>query len=244
MGTAKAIRLLCAIGFIWLAGERSAHAAMVTFDYTIEFSGATAPVGPAPWLRAVFNDDVDNNGYDGFVTLSLTALNLTGSEFVPSFYFNLNPTKNVSSLSVTGIDTSDVAWWTVSKGTNAYKADGDGLYDLRFNLPTGGSQSGRFKGGDELVYKIGGISGLKAMDFNYLSHPDGGKGPFLTAAKVQGIGPSGSQSGWVAGFLQNGGGGPSTFSPVPEPGSLLLLGSGLMLAGRSLRKRRLAGRNN
>jgi hypothetical protein len=62
-----------------------------------------------------------------------------------------------------------------------------------------------------------------AESFNFLSAPDGGSGPFLTAAHVQGIGPRGDDSGWVT---------------VPEPTGLALAGLGAaVLAGGCWRRR-------
>ena len=228
----KSLLTIAALALITLAAA-PAHAAMLTFNYDNEFSGGTAPEGPDPWLTAVFNDDPDGNGsVDTAVRLTLSGSGLTDAEFVSGWYFNLNPAYNPTLLTVSNVDVSDVGSVSVSKGTDAFKADGDGKYDLLFDLSTAPPGT-RFIGGDSLVFDIGGIGGLTALDFNYLSAPDGGHGPFLSAAHVQGIGPSNGLSGWV----NPTDGDITDIEEVPEPASLLLLATGFAAGGRHLRKR-------
>jgi hypothetical protein len=230
MKSGRFFLLGCAAVVMLGASAVPANAALLTFNYNIEFSGATAPEGPAPWLTAVFNDDVDGNGVlDGAVQLTMSGSGLTDAEFVASWYFNLNPSYDPAVLTFTPVDVSDISSWSVDQGTDAYKADGDGLYDFRFNLPNSGD---KFNAGDSIVFDIGGIGGLTALDFNYLSAPAGGHGPFLSAAHVQGIGSSNAQSGWIAPTT-----GDTGIAEVPEPASLFLVGSGLALIGRRVRGR-------
>jgi hypothetical protein len=210
-----------------------ASAGLLTFNYDNEFSGGTAPEGPDPWLTAVFNDDPDGNGtVDTAVQLTLSGSGLTDAEFVSEWYFNLNPAYDPTLLTFSDVDVSDVGSVSVQTGLDAFKADGDGKYDFLFTISTA-PPGDRFIAGDTLVFDIGGIGGLTALDFNYLSAPDGGHGPFLSAAHVQGIGPSNGLSGWIN---------PTTgdipdITEVPEPASLLLLASGIAAGGRHLRKR-------
>jgi len=100
-----------------------------------------------------------------------------------------------------------------SLGLNAFKADGDGKYDILFQFAQTPANS--FTSGEHLTYLISGIGGMTASDFVYLSMPAGGHGPFFSAIHMQGIGSTGvtdtgSLSGWVS---------PSdvTIVPVPEP---------------------------
>src|SRR5688500_8097342 len=64
------------------------HAAVVTYNLDVEFSGATAPSGPAPWATASFDDSY---GGPNTVRLTMTTGGLTGSEFLSGWYFNLDP---------------------------------------------------------------------------------------------------------------------------------------------------------
>ena len=228
--TRKALLTVAALAFITLAAA-PAHAALLTFNYDNEFSGGTAPEGADPWITAVFNDDPDGNDtVDTDVRLTLSGSGLTDAEFVSGWYFNLNPAYDPTLLDITDVDVADVTSVSSSTGVDAFKADGDGKYDILFTLPT---SDDRFTSGDSLVFDIGGIGGLTALDFNFLSSPDGGHGPFLSAAHVQGIGPSNGLSGWInptdADFPD--------ITEVPEPASLLLLATGFAAGSRHLRKR-------
>ncbi len=188
------------------------RATIITFSANIEFSGGTAPVGAAPWLTAKF-DDADSTGS---VTLTLTAFNLTASEFISGWYLNLDPSLDVTSLVFSApTKTGSFSDPGISQGTNAYKADGDGKYDLLLDFATGGGASSRFGVGESVKYTITGISTLNANSFSFDSSPDGGHGPFRMAAHVQSIG-DGDDSGWVAPD-------PAEFGPiVPEPASFSL----------------------
>ena len=48
-----------------------ANASVLTYDLSVEFSGATPPAGAAPWLRAV----IDDGGSPGSVTMTLSDKN-------------------------------------------------------------------------------------------------------------------------------------------------------------------------
>lgn len=145
-------------------------AGTVVFDSSLEFSNGTAPAGSPPWLRATFDD-----GGSGKVSLKFEATNLTLSELVSGLYFNLDPTLNPLNLTfgpITKVGTFDDP--TISTGVDAFKADGDGKYDLLFGFETSGKDGGshRFSVGDSMSLDISGIATLTANSFNFLSAPD------------------------------------------------------------------------
>ena len=203
-----------------LALTAAANATILTYDLSVEFSGATPPVGAAPWLRATFDD----GGSPGSVVMKLTTPNLTATEFVSGWYFNLNPALDPTSLSFSGpVKTGSFTDPAINLSVDAFKADGDGKYDILLDFATDDGFPTRFGAGDEVTYTITGIPTLTANSFNYLSLPAGGHGPFPTAAHVQSIGPSGANSGWVT---------------VPEPATMSVLGIGSIVA--LVRRRRSA----
>jgi hypothetical protein len=199
-----------------------ASAGVITFYLDTEFSGATPPAGTAPWVEATFVDVV------GGVQLTISATNLTGSEFINEFYFNFNPSLNAAlylpSPAGTGTQT---AWNLITAGNQCCQADGDGQFDFSVDFPPPpGTFADLFTAGETFVLNFL-FAGITTADFNYPSvNGPPGKDGFYAAAHVQGIGPTGGGSGWI-------GGGPRQ---LPEPSVLLLLCIGLGLARVTRRK--------
>jgi hypothetical protein len=193
----------------------SARAAVIAYDLSVEFSGATPPAGAAPWIRATFDD----GGGTGSVTLTLASVNLVGTEFVSDWDFNLDPSLDPSALLFSApTKTGTFGDPVINLGVDAFQAAGDGMYDIEVAFDIAPPED-RFGAGDSVQYTITGIATLTASSFDFLSAPAGGSGPFPTAAHVQGIGVEGANSGWVT---------------VPEPSAALLVLFGI---GAALRRR-------
>ena len=208
--------VLCAITF---TSRANAFGFIYNFDIGGDpiFSG-TPPASAAPWVTLYIQDA----GSDA-VSLTISNGGLTATEKLTQLYMNLDPTLTPTSLIFTQVGSTPGVFVPtmsggISEGVNAFKADGDGKYDVLFDFSTNPGDS--FTGGESISYLITGISGLNAMSFyNFLSLPAGGHGPFFAAGHVQSI-AYGEGSGWIA---------PTGAEeiPVPEPGSASLF----LLAG-------------
>jgi hypothetical protein len=177
--------------------SNAAHAAPSTLivGSDIEFSNGQAPASATtPWIQMTISDSSP-----GTAIFKLTAPNLTGSESVDEFDFNLDPalSGDLGTLSFTSlIKTGSFDDPTISQGVNSFKADGDGLYDIKLSFTTGGNVNKIFTNGDSLQFTISG-AGISASSFDFMSAPSGDHGPFITAAHIQnttGVGHGGS--GW------------------------------------------------
>lgn len=171
--------------------SRAAIDSGIVYNFDSVFSGSVNPGGPAPWLTATFQND----GSAG-VLLTISGADLAGSEKLDAVYFNVNPTLSTSIPNLTfslQSASAGLAQPQISTGEDAFKADGDGKYDVKLAFGTG---QGTFNNGDSITYLISGITGLTADDFAYQSTPAGGTGPFYAAAHILGISPNNS-SDWV-----------------------------------------------
>jgi len=194
------------MGFLLTIAAESAYASLSFVPGNV-ISGDTI----AGSLTADFTD------VTGGVQLVITS-NLAPGENLQAekaLYFNFNPSK-VSVLSnltftLTG-NTNFNQQATVSKSADAYKADGDGSYDILFAYS---NNANAFAAGESQTYKITGTN-IAASDFLYQS-VGGANGSWFAAAHVLNT-PGTSGSGWVG----------ATVTPTPIPAAAWLLGSGLM----------------
>ena len=196
-----------------------ANAATYSYEFSTEFSGATAPSGPTPWATLSFADIATGS--------VLMTLNLSGSSDigkVTEFDFNYGGGATLA-FAHTGGDAATVS----PQGSNLYKADGDGFFDIQFLYPNSGSL---FQAGDSSIYTITG-TGLTAADFNYTSFTGGGNGTWYSALHAQGLGPTGGQSGWIG-----------ATPAIPEPETYAMMLAGLGLLGFVARRRRQQGIGN
>ena len=211
------------LGMLLFAGLGQANAATLQLNFDVSFGDpldpdTAAPGGSGPWLTALFDD----GGSAGSVTLTLTVDSGVGIAEVTRVYLNVDDLIGGANLTITAVDESSISPGAIiSTGTDAFKADADGWYDILFDLPPPGGNT--FDAGETLIYDIT-ATGLVASSFNFLSTPDmvDTKGPYYGAAQFQSTG-NGLQSDWVA--------------AVPVPAAVWLFGSGLLgLIGIARRK--------
>jgi hypothetical protein len=194
----------------------AAQALTISFDLDYEFSGATAPAGPSPWMTVTFDDSF---GGANTVRLTIDNVGLVGTESATGIYLNFDPALDATLLSFTAVDNSDSVPNAINTGTDAFMADGDGFFDIQFDMPPApGAFGPRFSAGESIVYDLTYTSAITASSFDYFSVMGGGTGTYQAAAHVQSIGLAGEDSGWIG--------------PVPEPSTGTLLGLGLLLAVR------------
>ena len=192
---------LCSLVFSTVASAVSAAPIIYDIDYAFSGSGTGS-------VQAEFTDIGD-----GLVQLRMSSTGLSGG-YASGWYFNFDPNLNASDLDinyVSGIEADHVR-----QGTNAFKADGDGFFDLLFDFSTADRD---LAPGEWSVYTLA-LAGLTTDSFNFVSvNGPVGKNGFYAGAKISG--GSGIQA-WVADAD-----GPAP-PPVPEPASLLLLGAGAL----------------
>jgi len=189
------------------------------FDPVNTFSG-TAPSGT---LTAQFTDLAG-----GDVQLVLSSSLAAGENLDPgkAWYFNFDPSKDARNLSFTLTGNTNFGEAAVVLTTNnpkdpAFKADGDGHYDILF---TYSSSTKAFVSGESQTYTIHSSAGaITVNDFDFYSQFTSGHGSWLAAVHVQNTPSGGSGSGWVAGTQGS--------NPVPEPAALALALSGVGLIG-------------
>jgi hypothetical protein len=196
------------------------------------FTG-TAAANPVP-LTLTLQDGLAPNT----VRLTLDATNLSGNEFVSGWYINLNPAFDPSQLTFSFVSNPlPPGVFTLSgiqTGTNAFKADGDGFYDILFSLPPPpGGFANEFHSGETMVVDVTRAAGLSVADFNFQSVMGGGTGTYFTAAHIQGVGADGGLSNFTGASAT------PTQTSIPEP-SVVSLCLGLAAFGlyASRRKRR------
>ncbi len=200
---------------IFIVCQASASTLELPMDF--EYSNGTEPTGVKPWATATFVDTSSNT-----VTLTMSAANLVGSEFISVWLFNFDPILNPELLIFNAVSTSATGPINITTGIDDLKAGPSKSYDIKFDFPTAnGKSSNRFTAGESIVYdiKYTGSGTINVSSFNFESTKDGGDGPYHSAMHIQSIGPGG-KSGWVG-----------STTVVPEPVSFILFLSGGAVLG-------------
>jgi hypothetical protein len=200
--------------------------AEATITYTLDFVfSGDQPANSGPWGTISFT----TVGSDTLVTMTALggATGLASGEFITFWGFNTTDTSFSAPSTLSGAATGTIAVCPTDPCTSAgFKADGDGFYDIVVSFETA-NNAGRLTSGESVSFTI---LGATEGSFSPLSNPGGGAGTYNTAMHIQGIAGS-SCSAWVGNSTSTGavGGGTGTAcASVPEPASLLLLGSGLL----------------
>jgi len=200
------LAVIILLAMMGLPAQASIPSCILNFDYRFMPLENAGPLG-APWVVAVFE-----NADEG-VRLWVANTSPYGTNVVQKLWFNLNPVFDPANLTFSFVGSSSGSDdWLIATAANAYKADGDGLYDILF--VHSGDQP--FGAGDWFVYSISGIPNLGASDFCYFSAPPPrGPEPYYGPFKAVALFPC------------------FQYIAVPEPSTVILVGGGLcILLGR------------
>jgi hypothetical protein len=209
-----------ALALSLLLSASAVRATTLTFGLDIPYNGGDDPAGTTPWVTATFDDSF---GDANTVRLTLSAPNLVSVETVVGWYFNFDPDLDPTQLTPTVVDNSAAVPNAINLGVDLFQANGDGMYDIHFDLPPpSGSFPARLTAGETIIYDFSYVSPITVASFDLFSAVGGGQGTFLSAAHIGATGPTGETSKWI-GY-------------VPEPSTALLFASGLI--GLALKGRR------
>ena len=221
-----------------------AQATTLEFSLGTSFPGSDKPDpdGTGPWLNAFFDDK--NSANSVYLTLSA---NLTAPNKVTDWYFNLNPLLDSTELSFAVVDNDSSYLNTapnaknIKTGNDKQKADGDGYFDIEFVFP---KSQDLFDNSDSITYLITSTEAIWATSFNFqsINNPAdiSGEGLWGTATHIQSLTTSNRSdptSTWIGDDTGEVGDGGSSDSAIPEPATMLLLGSGLIGFAVSGKKR-------
>jgi hypothetical protein len=182
-----------------------------------------------------FSDTTDNTG--GSLTVTITDIAggvelafqnnfVDAGAFPGAFYFNTTfaPLTNAAGSCVL---CGSIGAPSFSFGSNAFKADGDGKYDILIDMDNA-PPSDRLEPGESATMRILADNvGFNAASFLSLSAPDGGHGPFEAALHLQSLPQGGSD--WLSAS--------GTVTSAPEPGSMLLFATALIGGARRLTRK-------
>lgn len=198
------------------ASAMTAQADPVTFVLGgADFSGPTANTGG--------NITVHIENIAGGVRISVTNNLVDPGAFISGLYLNTSVAPLAGALGTcVNCAATNGQTMTFNFGSDAFQADGDGRYDILIDFST--VEANRLLAGEVVVFDITSTTvGFTSDSFLVFSAPGGGNGPFRAAAHIQSL--PGGQSDFI------------TETEIPEPTSMILLGTGLATLAAGLRKR-------
>ena len=236
MSSSRRLLTAMAVAIGMLCVAESAKADFYEIRLFREFSGSGTLNGSAenPYATILFEQDGSN------LEVTVTALDNAAPDYgkISDLYFNL--TQGGTSGTATGFTvlTGDVTAPAITfnnrdnpTADTSFKADGDGFFDVRISLASGGS--GAFNPGESFSFVLGGIPGLTLNSIVDVSQGGPvGKNGFLGAAHIQGFSNDGS--GWYEGDVYDDDG--NVVSSVPEPTGILLALFGVANMGLVVRR--------
>jgi hypothetical protein len=206
-----------AVALVFIATGQAAHADTLVYNLDQYFHPTTNIVSPSP-ITVTFMDLAT-----GGVRMGIQANAALAPHSIMGMYFNLDTALNPTSLVFSSALFSSVGASSIQTGTNAYKADGDGYFDIKLSYASG------FNTPLRSVYDITGPSGLNVSSFIGMSDPGpghGNSGPFPIAAQTG--------SGWLtASFAPT-----TTVGAIPEPEVYAMMLAGLALMSFVARRRK------
>ena len=207
---------LAMFAVVALASALTAQADPVTFTLGgADFSGPTANTGGTITVHI--------QNIAGGVRISVSNNLVDPGAFISGLYLNTSvaPLAGAAGTCVDCAATNGQTM-TFNFGSDAFQADGDGRYDILIDFSTDAAD--RLLAGETVIFDVTSTTvGFTSDSFLVFSAPGGGNGPFRVAAHIQSL-PNG-QSDFI------------TETEIPEPTSMLLLGTGLATLAAGLRKR-------
>src|SRR5262249_18088770 len=120
-----------------------AQASDFIFHFDTVFSGTSPVATNGPWIDAALRQLSPTS-----ILVTISNLALTAQEHVDELDLNLNPALLPSGLAFGSFGGSGgFDYPSISTGVDAFKADGDGLYDIRLSFTSGGAPTNQFTDG-------------------------------------------------------------------------------------------------